>query len=407
MPESRQPVHTVFGGAHLFRAGVVSRFRELALASLDAYAGDAAGFQAAFGIASNALAGRVREKVLDKLQREPIEDYRIDFEDGYGTREDAEEDGHAVTAAREVAAAMAAGTLPWRVGIRVKSWDENERARCERTLRLFLATVMESAGRLPEGFIVNLPKVTSVEQVQEFDGILSACERERGLPDGSISLEVMVETPSIVMGPDGRSPLPLLLKVGKTRVGGAIFGAYDFTSALGITASQQTLRHPSCDFARNMMLVALAGSWVHLSDGATATLPVPIHDAKGGALTPAQAEENRRSVHAAWRVHRENIRHAMSCGFYQGWDLHPAQLVSRYAATFEFFIEGLEPAAARLKNFIAKSAQATRLGSAFDDMATGRGLGNHFRRALSAGAITQAEMDSLLGFSVRHIETDA
>jgi hypothetical protein len=312
-----------------------------------------------------------------------------------------------VTAAREVAAAMAAGTLPWRVGIRVKSWGTNERARCERTLRLFLATVMESAGRLPEGFIVNLPKVTSVEQVQEFDGILSACERERGLPDGSISLEVMVETPSIVMGPDGRSPLPLLLKVGKTRVGGAIFGAYDFTSALGITASQQTLRHPSCDFARNMMLVALAGSWVHLSDGATATLPVPIHDAKGGALTPAQAEENRRSVHAAWRVHRENIRHAMSCGFYQGWDLHPAQLVSRYAATFEFFIEGLEPAAARLKNFIAKSAQATRLGSAFDDMATGRGLGNHFRRALSAGAITQAEMDSLLGFSVRHIETDA
>jgi citrate lyase beta subunit len=406
MPDSRQPVHTVFGGAHLFRAGVVSRFRELALASLDAYAGDAAGFQSAFGIESSGLAARVLAKVREKLQREPIEDYRIDFEDGYGTREDAEEDGHAVTAAREVAAAMAAGTLPWRAGIRVKSWNDDERVRCERTLRLFLATLMESAGRLPERFIVNLPKVTSVAQVEEFDGVLSACERERDLPEGSIQLEVMIETPGIVMGPDGRSPLPLLLKVGKTRVGGAIFGAYDFTSALGISASRQSLLHPSCDFARNMMLVAFAGSWVHLSDGATAVLPVPLHAGKDGALTPAQLDENRRSVHAAWRVHRENIRHAMSCGFYQGWDLHPAQLVSRYAATFEFFIEGLEPAAARVKNFLSKSAQATRLGTAFDDMATALGLGNHFRRAVSSGAITQDEMDSLLGFRAASIDTN-
>lgn len=406
MPESRQPVHTVFGGAHLFRAGVVERFRDLALASLDTYAGDAAAFQSAFGIASTALAERVLGKVREKLQREPIEDYRIDFEDGYGTRDDAEEDGHAVAAAREVAAAMAAGTLPWRIGIRVKSWEDRERVRCERTLRLFLATLMESAGRLPDRFIVNLPKVSSVAQVEEFHGVLLACERERGLAEGSLGLEVMIETPAIVMGPDGRSPLPLLLRVGGTRVDGAIFGAYDFTSALGISASQQSLRHPACDFARNMMLVALAGSWVHLSDGATATLPVPIHDAKGGALTPPQAEENRRSVHAAWRVHRENIRHAMSSGFYQGWDLHPAQLVSRYAATYEFFIEGLEPAAARVRNFIAKSAQATRVGSAFDDMATALGLGNHFRRAVRSGAITQDEMNALLGMSAQLIEID-
>jgi citrate lyase beta subunit len=395
MTEERQPVHTVFGGAHLFRAGVVSRFRELAVASLDAYAGDAAGFQAAFGIESTALAERVRAKVIEKLNREPIEDYRIDFEDGYGTRDDAEEDGHAVGAAREVAAAMAVGSLPWRVGIRVKSWNEAERVRSERTLRLFLSTLMESGGHLPDRFIVNLPKVTTVGQVEAFDGILSACERELGLPEGAIQLEVMIETPSIVMGPDGRSPLPLLLK---TRASGAIFGAYDFTSALGITASQQTLLHPSCDFARNMMLVTLAGSWMHLSDGATAVLPVPIHASKDVALTRAQREENRRSVHAAWRVHRENIRHAMSCGFYQGWDLHPAQLVSRYAATFEFFIEGLEPAAARVRNFLAKSAQATRLGTAFDDMATALGLGNHFRRAVSSGAITEDEKAALLGF---------
>src|SRR5690242_14338707 len=131
MPESRQPVHTVFGGAHLFRAGVAARFRDLALASLDTYAGDAPAFQAAFGIASTDLAERVLIKVREKLGREPVEDYRIDFEDGYGTRDDAEEDAHAVAAAQEVAAAMAAGALPWRIGIRVKSMEERERARCE------------------------------------------------------------------------------------------------------------------------------------------------------------------------------------------------------------------------------------------------------------------------------------
>ena len=152
------------------------------------------------------------------------------------------------------------------------------------------------------------------------------------------------------------------------------------------------------------MLVALAESPVQLSDGATAVLPVPVHAAPaGGALTAEERAENRRAVHAAWRTHRENIRHAMSCGFYQGWDLHPAQLVSRYAATYEFFIEGLEPAAARMKNFLAKAAQATRLGTAFDDMATVRGLGNHFRRALNAGAITEEEMTALLGVGAERI----
>ncbi len=406
MTESRQPVHTVFGGAHLFRAGVVERFRALAIESLDTYAGDSAEFGNAFGIASPELAERVHARVREKLQREPIEDYRIDFEDGYGTRDDSEEDAHTDAAAREVAAAMAAGALPWRVGIRVKSFGESERARSERTLRLFLKTLIDAAGGLPEHFIVNLPKVSAVAEIEEFDRVLSACEREHKLADGSIALEVMVETPGIVLARDGRSPLPDLLSVGKARVGGAIFGAYDFTSALGIAASQQSLRHPACDFARNMMLVAFAGSWVQLSDGATAVIPVAVHAVpKGGALTPAQRDENRREVHAAWRIHRDNVRHAMSCGFYQGWDLHPAQLVSRYAATYEFFIEGLGPAAARVKNFLAKSAQATRVGTAFDDMATVRGLGNHFRRARNAGAITQAEMDALLGFSTQLIET--
>ena len=390
MNESRQPVHTVFGGAHLFRADIVERFQSVALLSLAAYAPDAATLGAALGLEPGALADAVFSRVREKLLREPVEDYRIDFEDGYGVRSATEEDGHAVAAAREVVAGLVAGSLPWRVGVRVKSLDDSERERSKRTLRLFLSTVIGEAGRLPPNFIVNLPKVTSAEQVAEFAQILAAFEHEFGVAEGALHFEVMIETPEIVLGADGRSPLPRLIEAGGERLTGAIFGAYDFTAALGITAAHQSPRHQSCDFARNMMLVALSGSRIRLSDGATAVLPVAVHEATGrAALTAAQIEENGRVVRDAWKVHYGNIRHAMANGFYQGWDLHPAQLVSRYAATFAFFIEGLDGAGARLKNFVAKSEQATRVGAAFDDAATGRGLVNYFRRAINCGAISE------------------
>jgi citrate lyase beta subunit len=401
MNESRQPIHTVFGGAHLFRVRVVERFQQIALESLASYAPDATSLGEAFGLSSEPLSTAVFSRVREKLLREPIEDLRIDFEDGYGIRAADEEDGHAVAAAREVVAGISAGSLPWRVGIRVKALDDSGRERSVRTLRLFLSTVIGEAGRLPPHFIVNLPKVTSVDQVAEFAGILAGFEREFGLADGALRLEVMIETPQIVLGADGRSPLPLLAAAGGERLTGAIFGAYDFTAALGITASQQSLRHPTCDFARNMMLVGFAGSSVLLSDGATAVLPIGAHEPTGrAALTAAQKEENRRTVHAAWRVHGENIRHALTSGFYQGWDLHPAQLVSRYAATFAFFRESLDAAGARLKNFVAKSAQATRVGAVFDDAATGRGLVNFFQRALSCGAVTTEEVTARIGVGI-------
>ncbi|MFI5246362.1 MAG: DUF6986 family protein, partial [Gemmatimonadales bacterium] len=321
MTESRQPVHTVFGGAHLFRAGVADRFRALALESLDKYAPDAASLGAALGLGPGTPVDLVYARVREKLLREPIEDYRIDFEDGYGVRADPEEDRHAVAAASEVATGIAADVLPWRVGVRVKSFAGEERERSTRTLRLFVATLVKGTGRLPANFIVNLPKVTSIAQVAEFVERLAALEREYGLSEGELRFEVMVETPQIVLASDGRSPLSLLAGAGGDRLVGAIFGAYDFTASLGITAAHQSLRHSACDFARNMMLVALAGTRIQLSDGATAVLPVPVHpQPAAGALTAAQSGENRNGVHAAWRLHAGNIRHAMACGFYQGWD---------------------------------------------------------------------------------------
>src|SRR5262249_29471496 len=195
--------------------------------------------------------------------------------------------------------------------------------------------------------------------------------------------EVMVETPQLVLGADGVCPLPMLIPAARGRLEAAHFGTYDYTASLGITAAHQRMRHPVCDHAKQVMQVAFAGTGVWLSDGSTAILPVPVHAARDGAvLSAAQRAENRSGVHAAWRLHADDVRHSLAGGFYQGWDLHPAQLVSRYAALYEFFLTGIDLAGQRLRNFVAKAAQATLVGDVFDDAATGQGRLNYFLRAV-------------------------
>ena len=135
------------------------------------------------------------------------------------------------------------------------------------------------------------------------------------------------------------------------------------------------MTHPACDFAKQVMQVALAGTGITLSDGATNVMPVG----------------ERETVHHAWHLHFQQARHSLMQGFYQGWDLHPAQLASRYAAVYSFFLEGLGPASERLRNFVDKAAQATLVGDVFDDAATGQGLLNYFLRALNCGAIDEAQ----------------
>ena len=152
--------------------------------------------------------------------------------------------------------------------------------------------------------------------------------------------------------------------------------------------------HPACDFAKHVMQVALADTGIDLSDGATNVLPIGPHRGAGGqSLTEQQREENTRVVHGAWRLHMSHIRHSLVTGFYQGWDLHPAQLPTRYAAVYAFFLEGLEAASRRLRNFVDKAAQATLVGDVFDDAATGQGLLNYFLRAMNCGAVKEDEIE--------------
>ena len=397
-PEDRQPVHTVYGGAHLFRADSARKLGAVALAALDEYAPDARTLNEAlqFDVPdgdAEAFAGTVRARVVEKLRREPVEDFRIDFEDGYGNRPDAEEDGHAASAAEEVAKGAAAGTLPPFIGIRIKPLSNELHARSLRTLDLFITRLVRANGRrLPSNFVVTVPKIMIDGQVTAVARACTALERSLKLQGGTIKLELMIETPQSILAPDGSSALRALVAAGQDRVSGAHFGTYDYTALCGITAAWQHMRHQACDFAKHMMQIALAQSGVKLSDGATNIMPVgPHRAAAGGTLTVEQQRENRAAVHRAWKIHFDDARHSLVNGFYQGWDLHPAQLPTRYAAVYAFFLSARPAATARLRNFVDKAAQATLVGDVFDDAATGQGLLNFFARGLSSGALTMDE----------------
>jgi citrate lyase beta subunit len=393
-PTERQPVHTVYGGAHLFAADTAPRFGVLALAALDEFARNGAIFGKALGLRTEGgFADTVRNRVVDKLRREPVEDFRLDFEDGYGIRPDAEEDGHAESAAQQVAAGMAAGTLPPFIGIRIKPMSKELHGRSLRTLDLFVSSLARAGKRRwPANFVITIPKVMTPAHVVAVARACAALERRLKLAPRSLRLELMIETPQSILAPEGMPVLRALVSAGGGRVRAAHFGTYDYTALCGITASWQHMRHQVCDFAKHMMQVALAQTGVCLSDGATNIMPVGPHKAGAGRpLTEAQRRENTETIHRAWRVHFDDVTHSLVNGYYQGWDLHPAQLPTRYAALYAFFLAARPAATVRLRNFVEKAAQATLVGDVFDDAATGQGLLNFFVRGLSSGAITLDE----------------
>ncbi len=396
----RQPVHTVYGGAHLFKSDTAPRLGSLAVRSFETYAPDATTFAQVLELPDN-LAETIYARVLEKIKREPVEDFRIDFEDGYGTRPDAEEDGHAISAAQEVAKGLKDNTLPPFIGIRIKTFSEELHARSIRTLDIFLTTLIkETGGKLPENFVVTLPKIVHPAHIATLADIFDLLEPKLNLPTNSLKMEMMIETTQSIIDANGEINLPKLLEAARGRCIAAHFGTYDYTASCSITAAYQNMLHPACDFARSMMQVSFGGTGIWLSDGATNIMPVAPHR---GELTEAQKSENFAVVHRAWRLHYEHIRHSLENAFYQGWDLHPAQLPTRYAAVYTFFLEGLDSASERLSNFVAKAAQATLVGDVFDDAATGQGLLNYFLRAINCRALTEAEAQNLTSLTLEEL----
>lgn len=428
-PRGDQPVHVLYGGAHLFQPDTFAKMGALALKALSQDAPEFITFGRAMGLLASDegpstpedihlvakrfarlgaqakaqspslwLAHAVYERVVEKLTRAPVEDLRLDFEDGYGPRADAEEDATAREAARRLAEAwrVAEGKLP-RVGIRIKPFTRESVERSAKTLDLFLGALLEATGKqLPEGFVVTLPKVTLPQEARLLSGLLDDLEARHSLERGAVKVELMVESPRALVGQRGELHLPELVRAAQGRCVAVHLGAYDYAAACGVVAAHQSLTHPLCDSARAMMKLSLTDTGVWLSDGATNLIPLGPHRVAEPSFN--QRAENRAKVHAAWRLHYGHVRRALGEGWYQGWDLHPAQLPARYGAVFAFFLENVEAMSERLRSFLDKAAQASLLGSVFDDAATGQGLLEFFARGVACGALTQ---DDLVGAGLR------
>jgi citrate lyase beta subunit len=312
------------------------------------------------------------DRVRGKLEREPIEDLRIDFEDGYGHRSDGEEDADALNAASTLAAAARATPFS---GIRFKSLEAATRRRGVRTLDLFLGALLGHGG-LPDGFVVTLPKVSSAGQVEAMAGLCERLEQVHGMEPGRLRFELQIETPQAVLGADGTATVARMIHASRGRCSALHYGTYDYSAAVGVAAAYQSMDHPAADHAKAVMQVAAAGTGVQLSDGSTNVLPVG----------------DRQQVLAAWRLHLRLVRRSLERGYYQGWDMHPAQLVTRYTATYGFFRDGLAASAARLRAYANKADSGV-----LDEPATAQALAGFLVRGLDCGALDEAETSSLTG----------
>jgi citrate lyase beta subunit len=370
----RQPVHTVYVPADRYDSALVPRWKGEALAALAEHGPGVTDLADAFGLRPD-LAVDLYGRLHDKLEREPIEDLRIDFEDGYGARDDDEEDVAVDAAAESLLRAIDTGRGTAFAGIRFKSFEAPTRRRGLRTLARFVAAVTRD-GRLPDGFVVTFPKVTSVEQVE---AMVVACEQIEagvGLASGAIRFEIQVETPQAICGPDGTALVARMVHASAGRCTSLHYGTYDYSASCGIAAAYQSMEHPAADHAKAVMQVAAAGTGVHLSDGSTNLLPVG----------------NRDQVRAGWRLHGRLVRRSLERGYYQGWDLHPAQLPSRFLATYAFYREGLAAAGQRLKNYVGQVDSGV-----MDEPATARALSDFVVRALDCGATDEQEVLRLTG----------
>ncbi|MFF3737719.1 DUF6986 family protein [Streptomyces sp. NPDC002566] len=380
-PGTRQPVHTVYVPGDAFTAGTVRSWGDQALAALDEHAPDAAALAAVLELPRD-LAEDVYARVRAKLAREPVEDLRVDFEDGYGVRPDAEEDEAAARAARLIAEAHARGTATPCAGIRMKCMEAAVRDRGIRTLDVFL-TGLTAAGPLPGGLLLTLPKVTYPQQVTAMVRLLEAFEKAHGLTPGRLGFEIQIETSQAILATDGTATVARMIQAAEGRATGLHYGTFDYSACLGVSAAHQASDHPAADHAKAVMQVAAAGTGVRVCDGSTNVLPVG----------PTER------VHEAWRLHYRLTRRALARAYYQGWDMHPGHLPTRYAAVYAFYREGFAQAAERLTRYAHR-----RTGDVMDEPATAKALSGHLLRGLDCGALDPEEVTGATGLTRAALE---
>jgi citrate lyase beta subunit len=373
-PGTRQPVHTVYLPADAVTDDCITAWGMDALALLDAAAPNAAAAGDITGL-GEIVDDDVYRRVQRKLAAQPVEDLRVDFEDGYGTRSDAEEDQAAVSAGAILHGLLNTATGPTYGGVRFKSLETVTRRRGLRTLDLVIGSML-NAGSLPSGFVVTLPKVTSADQVTAMATVCDRLEQAYELPEGCLRFEIQIETPQAILNAAGGATVAVMVHAARGRCVGLHYGTYDYSAACGIAAAYQSMEHPVADYAKAVMQVAAAGTGVRLSDGSTNVIPTG---------TPEH-------ISAALRTHARLVTRSLQRGYYQGWDMHPGHLVTRYLATYAFYRRGFSAAALRLRNYLHRTA-----GGVMDEPATAQALASFLTRGLHCGALDDAEVTANTG----------
>jgi citrate lyase beta subunit len=370
----RQPVHTVYVPADRYDGDTVAGWGRAALDLLDEHGGSDAELADLLDVEAS-LAADVRRLVRAKLATEPVEDLRVDFEDGYGSRSDEEEDAAVLAAAAHLARTVRAGTATPFFGVRIKSFEAATRRRGLRTLIRCVAE-LDALGGLAPGFRVTFPKVTSVAQVEALVLTCERLEQVHALEAGRLSFEIQVETPQSILAADGTVLVSRLIGAAQGRCSALHYGTYDYSASVGVAARYQSMEHPAADHAKAVLQVAAAGTGVQVSDGSTNVLPTG----------------DRTAVRAGWRNHARLVRRSLERGFYQGWDLHPGHLPSRFLATYAFYREGLPEATTRLRAYLG------RADSGFlDEPATAAALAGFLLRAVECGAVRDDEIADHVG----------
>ncbi|NVN00697.1 aldolase [Arthrobacter sp. SDTb3-6] len=373
-----QPIHTVYIPGGTYSAETPSSWGRTALSMLEAV-GSPELLAGILGVPEQ-LAAEVLPRVRSKLATEPIEDLRVDFEDGFGQRGDVAEDNAVAETAARLSMAADQGLAPRSWGIRFKSLEMVTRERGVRTLTQFLTAVSRN-GILTASCMVTLPKVTDVSQVAAMAHVCDYVEKDLGLKQGSVRFEIQMETPQSIISHDGTIAVPALLQAADGRCASLHYGTYDYTASCGIAAPYQSMDHPASDFAKDVMQVSVAGTGVRLCDGATIEYPVGTE----------------KQIRQALGLHARLVRRSLERGYYQGWDMHPGQLVTRFAATFAFYRQGFFPAADRIAKYMANPASSN------DEPATIRALAGFVRRGYQCGAVTEIEVRDATGSSPEHL----
>jgi citrate lyase beta subunit len=343
-----QPVHTVYVSAADATPSTPADWGEAAIALLDEHGEE---FDE---LGDDAVLALVRRR----LATAPIQDLRLDFEDGYGRPDDETEDRDAVEAGRTLAALRLDAC-----GVRIKGLIAAEYRRAVRTLELTL----DSAGGVPDGFVFTVPKLRAAQQVTTAVLLCEALEKAHGLTAGTLRFELQIESPQAIIGPDGTATVAAAIHRSAGRCAGLHYGTYDYSAACGIAPQHQALDHPVADHAKAVMLAAAAQTGVPVADGSTQVIPIGRHD---------------QVVHAI-RRHHHLVTRSLERGYYQGWDMHSGHLVTRWLANFTFFQNALAVAARRLQAYLVR-----RGGSVVDEPATAEALASVVLRGLDCGAFT-------------------